>query len=122
MTTTQVSAAPEGEYASTRQPRGFALFQERSGEIQQIGRGLYSVPSCSDPRRDYEVYYTTDAVRCSCNDFQYRREICKHIHAVSLYAARRRKAIEIAFAPVLADEDDAARAVSEVQTQWRKEA
>jgi hypothetical protein len=88
----------------TREARGIALFEERGDDIQQIGRGLYSVPSCTG-RGDYLVRYSDAAESCECGDHQRRGTTCKHLYATALFAAKRRKAIRTGFAPVLTDED-----------------
>ena len=98
-----IAASRSREYAErlTREERGIQLFEERGDEIQQIGRGLYSVPSCTG-RGDYLVRYSDTAESCSCRDFQFGH-VCKHQYAVAIFAAHRRKAIRTRFAPVLAD-------------------
>jgi hypothetical protein len=87
----------------TREARGIALYEERGDDIQQLGRGVYSVPSCSG-RDDYLVHYSTEAENCACKDFEFGH-VCKHLYAAALFAAKRSKAIRVAFAPVLIDED-----------------
>lgn len=87
----------------TREARGLELFAERGNEIQQLGRGLYSIPSCSG-RGDYLVRYSDTAESCECGDNQRRGMVCKHLFAAALFASKRRKAIKTGFAPVLMDE------------------
>ena len=87
----------------TREARGIALYEERGDEIQQLARGLYSVPSCSG-RGDYLVRYGADVEACECADHTRRGHVCKHLYAAALFAAKRRKAIRVGFAPVLMDE------------------
>ena len=87
----------------TREERGIALFEERGDDIQQLGRGLYSVPSCSG-RHDYRVHYDHHGESCGCRDFEFGH-VCKHLYAVALFAAKRRKAIRVAFSPVLGGRD-----------------
>jgi SWIM zinc finger len=84
----------------TREARGIQLFEERGHDIQQVGRGLYSVPSCSS-RGAYLVRYSDTAESCECGDHQRRGLVCKHLYAAALFAAKRRKAIRTGFAPVL---------------------
>ena len=88
----------------TREARGIALFEERGDEIQQLARGLYSVPKCSG-RGDYLVEYGAGVESCECKDFEFHGEryACKHLIAVAIFAAKRRKAIRTGFAPVLMD-------------------
>ncbi len=85
----------------TREARGIQLFEERGDEIQQLGRGLYSVPSCTG-RGDYLVHYSAEAESCQCKDFEFGH-VCKHLYAVALFAAKRRRAVRV-IAPVLMDE------------------
>jgi len=86
----------------TREARGIALFEERGNDIQQIGRGVYSVPSCTG-RGDYLVRYSDTAESCECGDHQRRGMVCKHLYAAALFAAKRRRVVRTRFAPVLAD-------------------
>ncbi len=88
----------------TREARGIALYEERGDEIQQIGRGLYSVPSCSGSS-DYLVRYGDQGEACECKDFEFGPGLpCKHLYAAALFSAKRRRAVRSRFAPVLADE------------------
>ena len=87
----------------SREERGIQLFAERGDEIQQLARGVYSVPSCSG-RSDYLVRYDDQGEACECGDSQRRGMVCKHLYATALFAAKRRKAIRTGFASVLMDE------------------
>jgi hypothetical protein len=90
----------------TREARGIHLFEERSGEIQQLRLGLYSVPSSAGSARgDYLVEYGAGVESCECKDFEFHGEEypCKHLVAVAIFAAKRRKAVRT-IAPVLMDE------------------
>ena len=84
----------------TREARGIALFEERGHDIQQLARGLYSVPSCTVRKGDYLVRYDDQGERCECRDFEFGH-VCKHLYAAALFAAKRRKAIRSGFAPAL---------------------
>jgi hypothetical protein len=88
----------------TREARGIALYEECSGEIQQLRLGLYSVPRCAG-RGDYLVEYGAGVESCECKDFEFHGEEypCKHLVAVAIFAAKRRKAVRT-IAPVLMDE------------------
>ena len=88
----------------TREARGLQLFEERGDEIQQLRLGLYSVPKCSG-RGDNLVEYGAGVESCECKDFEFHGEEypCKHLVAVAIFAAKRRKAVRT-IAPVLADE------------------
>ena len=63
---------------------------EREGEINRIDETTYKVHSQSS-----EIWYTVrlDEKRpyCACSDFKYRRVKCKHIFAVELSLALRRR-------------------------------
>ena len=90
----------------TREARGIALYEERGDEIQQLRLGLYSVPSSTGSARgDYLVEYGAGVESCECKDFEFHGEryACKHLIAVAIFAAKRRKAIRTGFAPVLMD-------------------
>ncbi len=84
MSTTS-KAAPEPGYKhplSTREQRGLALFRE--GAVSEHG-DLFVVRGGS---RKYTV--SLDRETCTCPDFGKRRETCKHLFAVVVYAAKRR--------------------------------
>ncbi len=100
---TIAQSAPDSRHQRlTREARGIALYEERGDEIQQLARGLYSVPSCTG-RGDYLVRYDDQGESCECRDFEFGRACCKHLYATALFAAKRRKAIRTGFAPVLMD-------------------
>ncbi|MDP9475098.1 MAG: SWIM zinc finger domain-containing protein [Actinomycetota bacterium] len=85
--TTRSLAQPA--HPSTRELRALELYRTRGHEIHRFGTGLYRVPSCSGGG-----YYTVDYLEetCTCPDFQYRRrENCKHILAVGVHVAKRRR-------------------------------
>ena len=81
-----------------RKGRGLQIFEDQGDRIQQLGRGLYRVPSATNEDQAYHI----DARRqfCSCWDY-YRINMdrdettpinaCKHIVAVGIF--RRRTAI-----------------------------
>ena len=77
----------------SREERGIQLFEERGHGIQQLARGLYSVPSCTG-RRDYLVRYDAQGESCECKDFEFGH-VCKHLYSVALFAAKRRKAVRV---------------------------
>jgi hypothetical protein len=90
----------------TREARGLELFALRGDDIQQIARGLYSVPSCTG-LHDYLVHYGDQGFEvesCECGDNQRRGMVCKHLYAAALFAARRRRVVR-AIAPVLMGQD-----------------
>ena len=88
-----------------REARGIALYEERGDEIQQLRVGLYSVPKCSR-RGDYLVEYGAGVESCECKDFEFHGEryACKHLIAVAIFYAKRRKGVRLV-AEVLADDE-----------------
>jgi len=86
MTTT--TTIPETARTDTRERRGLELYRTRGHEIHQAGEDLYLVPSCTG-RGFYSVDYREET--CDCPDFLRRRENCKHILAVGVLAAKRRR-------------------------------
>ncbi len=71
--------------------RGVRLYEEHGNEIEALGGGRYSVPSCSGEDR-YTV--ATDGegefVSCECEDHQYRGRVCKHFYALATLKAKAR--------------------------------
>lgn len=68
-----------------RQERGL-LIAART-RITQAGK-LWRVPSASNYAPFYEVDPNPEAPRCTCPDFEKRRERCKHIYAVEIVIER----------------------------------
>ncbi len=83
MTLPQASARP-----NTREHRALELYRTRGHEIREISTDLFEVPSCAGEGR-YQVDYSEET--CDCPDFAHRRENCKHILAVGVRVAKRRK-------------------------------
>jgi len=75
--------------------RGLALWREQGAEIRPMPAGGLSVPSCTEPGRIYKVSLA-DEGRCSCADWQYRRQPCKHVFAALIWAAKQRRALVLA--------------------------
>lgn len=76
-------------HPSTREERGLELYRTRGHEIRQFGTGLYRVPSCSG-----EGFYTVNYLDewCTCPDHSHHPETnCKHILAVGVLVAKRRR-------------------------------
>src|ERR1041384_4956695 len=70
----------------TREQKGIEL----AGKAAIVQRGgAWLVPSKSGGRR-YIVNYDTAAPRCTCPDFELRRQKCKHIFAVEYTIQRER--------------------------------
>jgi hypothetical protein len=72
----------------TRELRALELYRTRGHEIHHAGEDLYLVPSCTG-RGFYSVDYCEET--CDCPDFLRRRENCKHILAVGVHVAKRRR-------------------------------
>ncbi len=73
---------------NTREHRALELYRTRGHEIREISTDLFEVPSCAGEGR-YQVDYSEET--CDCPDFAHRRENCKHILAVGVLAAKRRR-------------------------------
>ena len=78
-----------------RVSRGLVLWREQGAEIRPMPEGGLSVPSCSEPGRIYQVSLAGEG-RCSCPDWQYRRQSCKHIFAALIWAAKQHRALVLA--------------------------
>jgi hypothetical protein len=61
-------------------------------QIEHIGHGVYSVPSCSGQGVTYEVdlkVFTDEPESCNCPD---RERPCKHLIAATIHRAKARMA------------------------------
>jgi hypothetical protein len=69
---------------STDNPRSLKALQLTASAADWLALpgGGYGIPS----ERNDGAFYAADCSSCSCPDFQYRREACKHQLAVRLYA------------------------------------
>jgi SWIM zinc finger len=75
--------------------RGLALWRDQGAEIQPLLAGGLSVPSCTEPGRIYKVSLAGEG-RCSCADWRYRRQSCKHVFAAVVWVAKQRRALILA--------------------------
>jgi hypothetical protein len=75
-------------HPATREERDPELYRTRGHEIRLAGEDLYLVPSCTG-EGSYSVDYREET--CDCPDFLRRHENCKHILAVGVLAAKRRR-------------------------------
>ncbi len=102
ITNDSATAHDSREQRLAREERGIQLYQDHGAGIQQLRVGLYSVPSCTT-KGEYLVEYGAGVESCECKDFEFHGEDfpCKHLIACAIFAAKRRKAIRVAFAPVL---------------------
>lgn len=72
---------------STDNPRSLKALQltARAADWLSLPDGGYGIPS----QCHAGAFYAADCTSCTCPDFQYRREACKHQLAVRLYAILR---------------------------------
>jgi hypothetical protein len=80
------------EKIAERSMRGWDLYLAKRQLITKTGEDTYIVPSCTG-RGSYAVRYGSDLEECSCTDYGVHggKLPCKHLVAVSLlYATRRR--------------------------------
>ena len=75
--------------------RGLGLWRNQGAEIRPIPAGGLSVPSCTESGRIYKVSLA-DEGRCSCADWQYRRQPCKHVFAALIWVTKPRRALVLA--------------------------
>jgi hypothetical protein len=72
----------------TRLGRAVLLYETHGDEIQDMGNGMYAVPS-SDGETFYFVDYEDED--CSCPDHEYHpEETCKHVLLIGIHLAKRR--------------------------------
>ena len=67
------------ELEKQRKDKGYAIAQNNG--IKQK-RGVWIVPSQTNPRKSYEVVLTLTGATCTCEDFQNRGLKCKHYWSV----------------------------------------
>ena len=94
MTAPAASVQQDREIAS-RAERGWDLHLTKRQLIIQTDETTYSVPgsSAGSEARSYTVHYGDgDLEECTCTDFRVSDLSCKHIVAVALIYARRRRA------------------------------
>ena len=72
-----------------RQQRGMELVNNPN--IRQKGN-LWLVPSQSGSR-EYTVNLESEKPHCTCRDHEFRRAICKHIHAVQFVVERTKTVV-----------------------------
>jgi len=94
VTAPAASVQQDREIAS-RAERGWDLHLTKRQLIIQTDETTYSVPgsSAGSEARSYTVHYGDgDLEECTCTDFRVSDLSCKHIVAVALIYARRRRA------------------------------
>ncbi|RLI76342.1 IS6 family transposase [Archaeoglobales archaeon] len=69
--------------------RGYTILAN-GGEPKQIGANTFKIPSQSSDKT-YTVTNKGDEWHCTCPDHTYRKVICKHIYAVKLWLALKKK-------------------------------
>ena len=68
---------------------------------RRINENLYKVKSQSNNGKEYDVKLVEETWICSCHDFEYRNEKCKHIFAVEFSLKLKQQVREqIVIAPV----------------------
>ncbi len=87
---TAMTIAQPRTVPNTRELRALELYRTRGHEIRQAspGEDLYLVPSCTG-RGFYVVDYREET--CDCPDHEITHENCKHILAVGVHVAKRRR-------------------------------
>jgi hypothetical protein len=88
----QASKKDIAEMIASRAMRGWDLYLAKRQLIARTGVDTYTVPA-STGRKTYTVHYGGDAEDCECTDYgAHRSELaCKHLVAVALIFARRRR-------------------------------
>lgn len=69
-----------------RKERGFDL-ASRYRIVQR--RGIWFVPSQNNPHKTYQVTFTVDGGKCTCEDYKERGISCKHIFAVDFVITKK---------------------------------
>ena len=94
MTTTPVYEGHSPNVSpNSRAERALALFEERGSLIRAVAADTYEVPSCGFRGKRYIVHYGGSEESCSCPDFQYRGNICKHLLCIGIKHAARRSGV-----------------------------
>ena len=57
---------------------------EKPDQIKKISKGYYLVNSQSKDNKQYDVISTERGWECSCYDYKFRRNSCKHVHSIIL--------------------------------------
>jgi hypothetical protein len=90
---TEIPYSDIAEMIASRSMRGWDHYLSRRQRIQRLGEDVYSVPGSRS--KHYRVRYggPEGIELCQCTDFQVRggQVPCKHLIAVALLFARRRK-------------------------------
>jgi putative transposase len=73
-----------------REEKGRAISQ-LEGQVSRVTAYYYSVRSQSNPLQNYFVKMTDQGWSCTCPDYHFRNEKCKHIWAVTISSALRRE-------------------------------
>jgi len=77
--------------ATTREPRGLALYRDHADEITHEGHGSYRVPGCSGGTYTVDLaVFTDEPETCSCPDYQRHKQTCKHVYAATVARAKAR--------------------------------
>ena len=90
MSSTTKDTAPAPPFTrETITKKALRLYPERT--VEPLGHGRYSVEG-TDGFYEVDLAVFGGEESCSCPDFQRHQAPCKHIHAGTLYRAKRRAA------------------------------
>jgi putative transposase len=82
----------KGARINSRQQKGLTIAQ-LNGMVQRIDASAYKVKSQSG-NGAYDIVATESGWKCSCPDYAYRNEKCKHVFATE-FSLTLRKTVEI---------------------------
>jgi hypothetical protein len=108
MATTSIRTSTPEVTPNSRAERALALYQERGHEIEYVGFDHWRVPATRKDSSLASDFYTVlygEHEACSCKDYQFGRgkRACKHLLAVGiLHAKRRRLTVSVAGDPFVA--------------------
>lgn len=75
------------EIVLTRKQKGQAIYE--NGGVKALGQDFYAVRSQTNPDREYCVDVISQS--CTCEDYNHRLLICKHLYAVQTMRTERIK-------------------------------
>jgi predicted nucleic acid-binding Zn finger protein len=93
----------EKSSANSRAERALQHFEGRGHLIRAVAADTYEVPSCGMLGKRYTVRYGGLEESCSCPDFAYRGEACKHLLCVGIAHAARRSGVKVRTISVAGD-------------------
>jgi hypothetical protein len=82
---------PQSVALKSRVERGLDLWRERGHEIEDLGGGVFAVPSQQYGNTLYRVEYG-EAEHCGCEDHKFNPHLsCKHLICVGIHCAKMRR-------------------------------